>query len=122
MKKQTIRKALTDTVIDAVTRTERHCSYDGNKVIITGNTKSLDDRSLANSAVLDPDVFLWLKLVKQVYNVSMDHRNGYTGNNTGWIPSLACCAIGADGKEHHYFASTLIKEYPGKGNWSYSFN
>ena len=120
MKKINIKKDLHDTVIKAVANTEPHCSYDGNKVIITGNTRKLDSRSLANSAVLEPDEFLWLKLKKNVYNISIDHRNGYNEKN-GWVPRLAYYAIGSDGKEHHYFGGTLLKEYPGKGNWSYSF-
>ena len=121
MKKLNIKKELNDTLIKALAGTEKHCSYDGNKVIITGNTKRLDGRGLANSAVLDPDIFLWLKLIKRVYNVSIDHGNGYDEKTTGWVPSLACKALDNKGVEHHYFASTLIKEYPGKGNWSYNF-
>lgn len=121
VKKGVVAKALNEALIKAVVNTESHCSYDGNKVLITGSTKNLDNRGLAISAVLEPDQFLWLKLVKNVYKISIDHSNGYDSSKTGWIPSLAYYAVGEDGVEHHYFGGTLLKEYPGKGNWSYRF-
>lgn len=120
-----IKKELQETLIKAVTNTEKHCSYDGDNVLITGNTKRLNNQSLANSAVMDPDKFLWLKLERGAYNFSIDHRNGYTGKTdkygSSWQPRPACYAVGEDGKVHHYFLSTLEKEYPGKGNWTHQF-
>lgn len=121
IKKASIAKHLNEALIKALVNTEPHCSYDGNKVIITGSTKNLDHRGLAVSAVLEPDEFLWLKLIKNVYKFSIDHSNGYDSTKTGWIPSMAYYAIGEDNIEHHYFGSTLLKDYPGKGNWSYHF-
>ena len=58
IKKASIAKHLNEALIKALVNTESHCSYDGNKVIITGSTKNLDHRGLAISAVLEPDEFL----------------------------------------------------------------
>jgi len=125
MKKINFKRDLVDTLVKALANTEKHCSYDGNKIIITGNTKNLDERGLANSAVLDTDKFLWLKLKKGVFNISLDHSNGYRGTTdkygNAWMPRLAYYAYDSEGVKHHYFGTTLLKEYPGKGNWSYQF-
>ena len=124
-KHSNIKKELYETLVKAIASTEKHCSFDGNMIIITGNTKNLDNRSLANSAVLDPDKFLWLKLKKNVFNVSIDHGNGYEGTTdkygNAWMPRLAYYAYDDKGVKHHYFGTTLLKEYPGKGNWEYQF-
>ena len=118
----TINKELYNALITATVATEKHCSYDGKHIIITGNTSKLDERELANSAVLDPDQFLWLKHIRYAFNLSLDHSNGYEDtkdrNGNNWIPRRACLAFDNKGIQHHYFLTTLLKEYPGKGNWS----
>lgn len=124
-KNKKFKEELLNKVIVALANTEKHCSYDGDNILITGNTKKLDKDGFAYSAIISTDEFLWLKLVRGVYNLSLDHSNGYKGtvdkNGKTWKVKPACLGYDEEGKQHHYFLSSVLKEYPGKGNWSYNF-
>ena len=91
---------------------EPNCSYNGEYILVSGNTKRPSSRGTIDVKLLTVEEFMFLKGEKKVSNIKLDHGNGYVGpvNKYGhsWKQNIACQWISPDGNEYHCFANTLL--------------
>jgi hypothetical protein len=112
-----------EELFNELLKSEKDCSFNGRKVLISGNLENLDERDLALSYPITPDQFMWLKLEAKVFDLGLDHRNSYKqlkdkqGNS--WYPRPDCHIYNSEGKKCHPFLKTILKRYPGENNWAY---
>lgn len=99
---------------------EPNCSYNGEYVLVSGNTKKPSSRGTIDTKLLTVDEFMLLKGEKKVSDIRLDHGNGYVGskdrNGNSWKQNIACKWIGPDGKQYHCFANTLLGKNKRKRN------
>lgn len=99
---------------------EPNCSYNGEYVLVSGNIKKPSPRGTIDVKLLSVDEFMTLKSEKKVFNIRLDHRNGYEGikdkNGRSWKQNIACQWIGPDGNQYHCFANTLLGKNKRKRN------
>ena len=96
---------------------EKHLSVNGDEVIISGNTSKPAEDGTVKSFTITKDQLLYAALVKNASKFEVDHSNSYKPKNaTDWKTRPVCTVRNSTGSKH-CFVSSILKDYPGEGNW-----
>ena len=96
-------------------REEKNCHRQGNTIYIINYNKLKENDYFARVGYITVDEFMYVKNKKKVCTLAWDHANTNSASRT---KLAADSKPGLHSKSGHVYLNTMLRDYPGPGNWS----